>query len=247
MNYINYQIHKILWSKYKFLVTLSIYLIYIYISNLNILTLSYCEEEQNINTTSTMTTKLLGYGLFLGSIALILFLQSLNTNSTSDISPLIDKSVEFAKHGALLDMPEFLDTFSLDHNGNLFIGDVHVSTDNVYLNAEQVKHYFELNKAHKFDTFVHPLKEWYAINNFPGIEKLPEAFMRDHIIILNQICATGNEQMLLNAQNSHLLIALEKVGIIPSNMFNVYANFLQNGGNPENFYQHLIQNFSSPR
>lgn len=243
---LNIIFHNLLWSRYKFLIIFIFYISYIYINNSNNIVL--CEENQqnSINNPNSINTnnKLIGSALFIGSIIIILFLKSYSsTDSGSDIdvSSIIDQGANLVTQSVLsTSSPELLDIFTLDANGNLINEDILLNTNNVYLNADQVKHFIELNKLNSVN-LIQPIKDWYIVNNIPITENVPTDFVQKHIQVLDMLCSKGNEQMILNAQHSNFIIALEKTGILDSQLFNIYANYLQNNGDPTKFDQFLTQ------
>lgn len=135
MNKLQYRFHILLNSRYKFLITLSIYLIFIYLSNTDIQNVTYCEEkhlEEN-----TLTTKLIGTGLFIGSITLMILLQQLN--STIDPSVAADAAMQAFNSNSVIELPACLDDFSISGNGDIYQKDLQIDPDNTYLNAMVVQ------------------------------------------------------------------------------------------------------------
>lgn len=131
---LNYYSHLLLNSKYKLLINLFIIMI-IYLSNTEIQHVTFCEEK-NLEE-NTLITKLIGTGLFIGSITLVLLLQQLN--STIDPSVAADAAMQAFNSNSVIELPTCLDEFSISGNGDIYQKDLQIDPDNTYLNAMVVQ------------------------------------------------------------------------------------------------------------
>jgi len=245
MFYINYYSHLILHSKYKFILFLLFYFLLIYLHGLNYV---YCLEEDSNQL--TLTQKLTGSGLFIGSIALMLFLQKFTGGSGSDSSTLIDMTTQLAMQGTLHTTPEFLDYFTLTKDGKLYINNLNIDTHNIYLNANEVIRQIQLDDKYKqilTETF-HRLQNFYTRCHIPtqDINSL-EQMLPNHLEHMNNLLINYVQQTLVVAYYTNFINALETIGAIDPNYGLLLNEFITNGGQPDQFYNFLVAKLQQRR
>lgn len=214
---IQYYTHLLLNSKYKFLLTLFLYslIIFLYNSNQEV----YCIEDKKEIIISPETSneyilseKLIGYALFISSVFIMLFLQS--TTNTVDPDTLIEITSQVINSPAVsetsspvvseistpvpivTELPSCLDDFQINDVGDVIINGIRLDLDNIYLNASKV--------------------EEEIINN----------------ILKNQVA---------DYKAFHLVTALSRAEALDPVYLSLYEDFLEKGNRPEEFYNYLAK------
>lgn len=215
INNIHYLAHLLLTSKYKFLFTLFLYslIIFLYNSNNEV----YCIEEKKeniiISDTSSeeyiLSEKLIGYSMFVTSVFFMLFLQyttnTFDPGSVVEVASEIINSPVISEVGSVIsevetpvvvELPSCLDNFQINDVGDVLINGVQVNLDNLYLNASKV--------------------EEEIINN----------------ILKNQVA---------DYKAFHLVTALAEAKCIDPVYLSLYEDFLEKGNRPEEFYNYIAK------
>ena len=131
-----YYIHLMLHSRYKFLITLFTYLFIMLLYNTN--NEIYCMEDKKENIISTeLSQKLIGTGLFTASIILMLIIQ--NIGGSIDPSSAAEAAAQFAVSAPIIELPSYIDNFEINDIGDILQNGEKFNLDNVYLNANVVE------------------------------------------------------------------------------------------------------------
>lgn len=136
MAILNYYSHILLTSKYKFLITLFIYIFIMLLYNTN--HEIYCMEDKKDNIISPeVEQKLIGISLFSVSIILMLIIQ--NISGSIDPSSAAEAAAQFAGNAPIIELPSCIDNFEINDIGEILQNGNKFNLDNVYLNANVVE------------------------------------------------------------------------------------------------------------
>lgn len=238
MQTLYYYSHLLLNNKYKFILYLFFYIIILFLHN-NTNSFAYCIEENP----NLISNKYFGMTLFVGSIALMLFLQNFTGGSDSDPSIIIDMTLQLYNQGTLQKAPEFLDSFTLTKEGKLYINDLNIDTKSLYLNADEVIRQIQLDDKYKLiltETY-NRLHAFYSQYNIPiqNAENL-EQILPAHLEHLNNMINSCGQITLVSSYFTNFIEALEKTGILHSNYILLLNEFITHGGHPDHFYNFLV-------
>lgn len=244
MTRLNFYAHTLLQNRCRFLLYLLFYILIILIYNAHT-NYVYCIETSEEFTTSKYT----GMGLFIGSVALMLLLQKY-TGGGSDPSTFLDMTTQLCNQGTIHNTPEFLDYFTLTKEGKLFINDVNIDTNNLYLNANEVIRQIQLEDTYKqilTETF-NRLQDFYVRCNIPtqDINNL-EQMLPNHLEHMNNILINYVQQTFVLAYYTNFIHALETIGAIDPNYGLLLKEFITNGGQPDQFYNYLLTKIQPKR
>lgn len=236
MQILNYYSHILLNSRYKFILYLLFY-ITILLSYNNTISYTYCvEENQNIQT-----NKYFGMGLFVSSIALMFFLQYFTGGS--DPSGALDMTMQLHYQGTLHNAPEFLDSFTLTKDGKLFINDLNIDTNSIYLNADEVIRQIHLDDKYKqilIDTY-NQLHAFYSQYNMPTQNATNfEQILPVHLEHMNNLIRSCTQHAFVLSYFTNFVEALEKTGALHPNYMLLLNEFITNGGHPDHFHNFLV-------
>lgn len=241
MIYLNYYSHLLLQSKYKVIIYILFYILLIFLYNNNI-NYTYClEENQNIST-----NKYLGMGLFLGSVALMLFIQGYGGGS--DPATIIDMTMQLHGQGTLENTPEFLDYFTLTKKGTLYINALNIDTNNLYLNADEVIRQIQLEDNYQkiLIDASQRLQNFYSQHNFPidGMNNL-EQLLPIHLNHFNEILGVSVQNNITLAYLANFVSSLESIGLLQPNYIQLLNQFITNGGMPDQFHNFLLSHIQN--
>ena len=132
MTKLNYYSHILLNSRYKFLITLSIYLFIMLLYNTN--NEVYCMEDKKENIISSeLSQKLIGISMFTASIIFVFIVQ--NIGGSVDPSAAVDAAMHMVENV----QPICLDNFEINDIGDILQNGEKFDLNNVYLNANIVE------------------------------------------------------------------------------------------------------------
>lgn len=133
---LKYYSHLLLNSRYKFLITLSIYLFIMLLYNTN--NEVYCMEDKKENIISPeLSQKLIGIGLFTVSVTLMLIIQ--NIGGSIDPNSAADAAAQFIGNAPITELPSCIDNFEINDIGDILQNGEKFDLNNVYLNANIVE------------------------------------------------------------------------------------------------------------
>ena len=249
---LQYISHLILQSKYKFILFLLFYVLIILLYSTNV-NYTYCIESNEEVTANKYT----GISLFLGSIALMLFVQkitgSIDPSTFSDVASSMSascSSVEQITSPTIEQDPkEYLDFFNITNTGTLEITGVPIDTNNVYLNADKAITQMQQNISDRTNMLIDPIRQFHYRQESSQVDISldSQAFIDAHTAYLKKIDNLVDNQTILLYQNKHFLNSLVEAGIVDLKYMFLYDQYLTNGGNPEQFYDFLVANLQQKK
>lgn len=246
MTRLNYIAHKLLNSKYRFIITIFIYIIITLLNNSNTEVLCL-EDKKNNDNSIELSDTFIGSSLFIISILLMLLLQSCTDHTEIITNIPVDAAVQTLEN-IVTTKPELLDDFSINDVGELFIGELEIEPSNdIYLNSkiaieEVLKHEMrkvpdaEMRLMNFAQHGLYEPKQYTDLN-----DKFNTLLTQTNILIEknHELQETLEKLEQVNNQNVDFVESLREIGVIKQKYFNSFKKFTQEEDQSRGFLSFL--------